>query len=224
MVRSLTLGTPAEWPIFQVSGIRRPPRRAYIRTVRAGAERGVDKIARLAKQPVDLVRLWQECTSVIADYVPYYRAPCWYTLDPASLLFTSHFHDGLPEFPAEWLAGEYYEYGANKLADVARSESGINTLHEAVAGDPSDDPRWHRNMTMGGDQEVVVRLRSKSGQVWGALALYRDPGRPAVRRRREELPDLGVTPPGRGCPAGAAARRGHRSRRRRRTRTADPQP
>jgi hypothetical protein len=33
-------------------------------------------------------------------------------------------------------------------------------------------------MTMGGDQELVVRLRSRSGQVWGALALYRDPGRP----------------------------------------------
>jgi DNA-binding CsgD family transcriptional regulator len=146
--------------------------------VRSGAERGVDKIAKLARQPIDLVRLWQECTAVIADYVPYYQAPCWYTLDPASLLITSHFHDGLPEFPGEWLAGEYYEDGANKLADVARSPSGISTLHDAAAGDPSEDPRWHRNMTMGGDQEVVVRLRSTSGQVWGALALYRDPGRP----------------------------------------------
>ncbi|MCP2326883.1 DNA-binding CsgD family transcriptional regulator [Hamadaea flava] len=145
--------------------------------MRSEAERGVDKIARLARQPVDVVRLWQECTAVIGDYVPYYQAPCWYTLDPASLLITSHYHDGLPEFPSEWLASEYYEDGANRLADVVRSESGISTLHDVTAGHPSDDPRWHRNMILGGDQEIVVRLRAKSGQVWGALALYREPGR-----------------------------------------------
>jgi DNA-binding CsgD family transcriptional regulator len=145
--------------------------------VGATPERGIDKIARLARRPADLVTLWRESTEVIAERVAYHQAPCWYTLDPASLLITSHFHEGLAEFPAQWLADEYYEDDVNQLADVARSDTGVSTLHEAT-GDVSATRRWHRNMTLGGDQELVVRLQSRSGEVWGALALYREPGRP----------------------------------------------
>jgi DNA-binding CsgD family transcriptional regulator len=144
-----------------------------------GWERAVDKVARLASQPGDLVTFWQSSAEVIAGVVPYYWTPCWYTLDPASLLITSHFHDGMPQFPAEWLAEEYYADDVNKLADVARSGTGVGTLHEATGGDPSGSPRWHRNMTLGGDQELIARLRARSGEVWGALGLYREPGQPA---------------------------------------------
>lgn len=140
--------------------------------------RAADKITRLCAEPRDLVSLWQSATEVLADAVPHYWTPCYYTLDPASLLMTSHFHHGLAEFPGEWLVSEYYADDVNQLADVARSPSGISTLYEATNGDPSSSPRWHRNMTMGGDQELVTRLRTRSGEVWGALALYRAPGEP----------------------------------------------
>jgi DNA-binding CsgD family transcriptional regulator len=139
----------------------------------------VARIAGLATQPRDLVTFWQSSTEVIAGVLPYYWTPCWYTLDPASLLITSHFHDGMLEFPAEWLAEEYYADDVNQLADVARSGTGLCTLHEATGGDPSGSPRWHRNMTLGGDQELIARLRARSGEVWGALGLYREPGQPA---------------------------------------------
>ena len=43
------------------------------------------------------------------------------------------------------LAHEYYADDVHKLADVARSERGISTLHEATGGDPSRSPRWHRS-------------------------------------------------------------------------------
>jgi hypothetical protein len=33
-------------------------------------------------------------------------------------------------------------------------------------------------MKLGGDQELIARLRSRSGEVWGALGLYREPGQP----------------------------------------------
>lgn len=137
------------------------------------------RIAGLASQPRDLVTFWQSSTEVIASVLPYYWTPCWYTLDPASLLITSHFHDGMPQFPAEWLAEEYYADDVNQLADVARSGTGVCTLHEATGGDPSGSPRWHRNMTLGGDQELIARLRARSGEVWGALGLYREAGQPA---------------------------------------------
>jgi DNA-binding CsgD family transcriptional regulator len=139
---------------------------------------GVDRIAALAGQPTDLVSLWHSATEVIAKFVPHYMTPCWYTVDPASLLITSHVQEGLTEFPAEWLAGEYYNEDVNQINDVLRSTSGLSTLHEAAGGDPTGTRRWQRNMIMGGDQELLIRLRSKSGPVWGVLGLYREPDRP----------------------------------------------
>jgi DNA-binding CsgD family transcriptional regulator len=140
--------------------------------------RALDRIARLAGQPLDLVTFWQEVTEVLASAVPYYWTPCWYTLDPASLLITSHFHDGLPEFPQSWLTSEYFDEDVNKLADVAGSAAGISTLHEVTGGDPSGTPRWQENIKLGGDQALIAALRTRTGEVWGALGLYREPGRP----------------------------------------------
>jgi DNA-binding CsgD family transcriptional regulator len=150
-------------------------------------ERARDRIAELAGRGDDLVTLWQEATAVLVRTVPHYWTPCWYTLDPASLLVTSHFHEGLDELPPEWLAHEYYEDDVNKLADVARSERGVSTLHDATGGDPASSPRWHFNMRMGGDQELIAALRTPSGDAWGALGLYREPGAPPFDRDELEL-------------------------------------
>ncbi len=140
--------------------------------------RASDKIARLAHQGLDLVSLWRASTEALTGVVPYDFAPCWFTLDPASLLVTSHFDEGVPELPDQWLLHEYYQDDVNKLADVARSRRGISTLHEATGGDPTSSPRWHFNMTLGGDQELIAALRTPAGEVWGALGLYREPGQP----------------------------------------------
>ena len=140
--------------------------------------RARDRIAELAGRGDDLVTFWRETSEVLARAVPFYLTPCFYTLDPASLLVTSHYHSGLPEIPREWLAVEYYEDDVNKLADVARSAGGVATLHEATGGNPESSPRWHQNMTMGGDQELIACLRTRGGEVWGALGLYRETGQP----------------------------------------------
>jgi DNA-binding CsgD family transcriptional regulator len=141
-------------------------------------QRASDRIARLAGHGLDLVSFWRASTEVLAGAVPHDWAPCWFTLDPASLLVTSHFDEGIPELPPQWLLHEYYQDDVNKLVDVARSERGISTLHEATGGDPTSSPRWHFNMTLGGDQELIAALRTPSGEVWGALGLYREPGQP----------------------------------------------
>jgi len=141
-------------------------------------QRARNKIARLAGQGLDLVSFWRESTEALASAVPYYLAPCWYTLDPASLLVTSHFHEGVPELPPQWLMREYYEDDVNKLADVARSERGISALHDATGGDPTGSPRWQANIALGGDQEIIAGLRTQAGHVWGAVGLYRETGQP----------------------------------------------
>jgi DNA-binding CsgD family transcriptional regulator len=147
----------------------------------AAKERAQHRIAELARRGYDLVTFWHECTEVLEGAVPHYDKPCWYTLDPASLLITSHYHDGLPEYPPKMLRHEYYGDDVHQIADVVRSESGISTLHEATGGDPSSSPSWHMNMAMGGDQEMIAALRS-GGAVWGAVGLYRAPGEPMFDR------------------------------------------
>jgi DNA-binding CsgD family transcriptional regulator len=140
-------------------------------------ERAAERIAELSGRGHHLVTFWQECTEVLEAAVPHYDKPCWYTLDPASLLITSHYHDGLPEYPPKMLRHEYYGDDVNQISDVVRSESGISTLHEATGGDPSSSPSWQMNMAMGGDQEMIAALRT-GGAVWGAVGLYRAPGEP----------------------------------------------
>jgi GAF domain-containing protein len=141
-------------------------------------ERALDRIVRLARRHQDLATFWRESSAVINSTIPNYQGPCWFTMDPASLLVTSHFNDYMPHIPSDWWAQQYYQDDVNKLADVARSSSGISTLHEATNGDPSVSARWHSYLELGADQELVASLRTKSGKVWGALSMYREPGRP----------------------------------------------
>ncbi len=138
-----------------------------------------ERIDRLAGQGLDLVAFWRAATEALAPAVPFHLTPCFYTLDPASLLVTSHYHDGLPEIPREWLALEYYGEDFNKLADVARSARGVATLDEATGGDVGRSARYHAAIApFGADQEALVALRTRSGEAWGMLALYRERGQP----------------------------------------------
>jgi len=129
-------------------------------------QRAIEKIASLSAEPQSLVTFWSEASEVLKTAIPYYSYPCWYTLDPASLLITSHYNPYMPTFPAESLALEYYGDDVNKIVDVARSESGVSTLHDATGGDPRSSPRWQANIEMGGDQEMVAALRTRTGESW----------------------------------------------------------
>ncbi len=146
-------------------------------------ERAGERISELARRGLDLVMFWQEATEVLRATVPHFMSPCWFTLDPASLLVTSHYQKEIVELPPEWLAHEYYEDDFHKMADVARSERGVSTIHEATDGDPSRSVGWNQYVKpYGGDQELLVALRTQSGEPWGVLGLYREPGQPQFDR------------------------------------------
>ena len=164
-------------------------------------ERAQERIVALAGEGRDVVSLWRDAGEIIMPVVPHYGGACWYTLDPASLLITSHFNEDMPQLPPEMLAHEYYEDDVNKLVDVVRSPSGISTLHEATGGDPSQSPRWQANIELGGDQELILALRTPTGDVWGGLGLYREKGAPMFDR--DEMTFLRAISPA----LGAGARR-----------------
>jgi DNA-binding CsgD family transcriptional regulator len=146
-------------------------------------ERAGERISELARRGLDLVTFWQESTEVLTETVPHFMSPCWFTLDPVSLLVTSHYQKEIVEIPPEWLAHEYYEDDFHKMADVVRSERGVSTIHEATDGDPSISAGWNQYVKpYGGDQELLIALRTQSREAWGVLGLYREPGQPPFDR------------------------------------------
>lgn len=160
-------------------------------------ERAADRVTHAARARLDLIGFWEEARDAIGAAIPYYLTPCWYTLDPASLLVTSHHDHGMiPALPPEWLAHEYQHDDVHKLAEVARSRDGASTLHEATNGDPAQCRRWSLYVRpYGGEQELLLALRARSGETWGVLALYREPGQQPfaaeeIRFLRTLAPDL----------------------------------
>jgi DNA-binding CsgD family transcriptional regulator len=148
-----------------------------------GRQRAAGRIGRLARSGLDVAAFWRECNEVLSTAVPHYMAPCWFTFDPVSLLITSHFDPVIPEISAEFLAHEYRDDDVLKMASVARSGTGVATIHEATGGDPSRSPGWRAFVQpYGGDQQLMVTLRSKPGEPWGLLALYREAGQPEFDR------------------------------------------
>jgi DNA-binding CsgD family transcriptional regulator len=142
-----------------------------------GRERAARRIRQLAGRGLDVAAFWRECNEVLATAVPHYLAPCWFTLDPVSLLITSHYDPVIPEISAEFLAHEYGQDDVLKMADVTRLGSGVTTIHEATEGDPSRSPGWRAYVQpYGGDQQVMVALRTKPSEAWGLLTLYREAG------------------------------------------------
>jgi DNA-binding CsgD family transcriptional regulator len=142
-------------------------------------ERARARIAELATRGHDLVTLWRAATEVVVPAVPHMMSPCWFTLDPASLLATSHFDEGVPEVPPEWLVHEYLVEDAHSMETVARSATGASTLHDATGGDPSSSVAWALYMQpFGAEQELLVALRTPGGETWGMLGLYREAGAP----------------------------------------------
>ncbi len=145
-----------------------------------GKDRGLERIEDVTARGNDLVTMWRDIAEILAPLVPSFMGPCCFTLDPASLLMTSHFNPALYyELPEEFLRGEYADDDVHDMASVARSPTGVSTIHAAAGGDPSRSPRWQANVQLGGDQELLVALRTRAGEVWGCLGLYREPGQPA---------------------------------------------
>lgn len=139
---------------------------------------GIDRIAELADHGHDLLTFWRATNEVIERNVPHYFKPCYFTMDPASLLATSHFADGIPEIPHEWLAAEYTRDDYNQMIEIARSPGGIGTLHDA-AGEHLDGSEHYRIIReWGAEQEVRCALRTASGQVWGFVGIFRAAGQP----------------------------------------------
>lgn len=140
----------------------------------------VERLGSVAAAGSDLVTLWRDVGPLLAEAVPHFEAGCFFTVDPSSLLTTSHFQEGLPEIPGEWLGREYAESDYNSMRDVLVSPTGVGTLHDATGGRPDLSRKFHEEMQpFGCEQELLVALRTRDGEAWGLIGLYRENGRPS---------------------------------------------
>jgi hypothetical protein len=155
---------------------------------RPGRYGDLEAIAEVARSGRDLVSLWREVTPLLADAIPHFQTPCFFTVDPSSLLTTSHFQEGFGEIPAEWLAREFEAPDFNSMTEVLRSRSGVGTLHDATEGQPERATKYHEEMQpFGCEQELAFSLRSARGESWGAVSLYREQGRPLFTEHEKAL-------------------------------------
>jgi hypothetical protein len=144
---------------------------------RFGMDRGLERIADVSSRGSDVVALWRDVSEIVAPLVPNLMGPCCFTLDPASLLMTSHFNPALTyELPEEMLRGEYLVDDVHDMASVAGRPAAfrrstppraVTRAQSALAG----------QYGAGGDQELLVSLRTRAGATWGTLGLYRAPAR-----------------------------------------------
>lgn len=104
--------------------------------------------------------------------------PCWFTVDPTSLLVTSHFNADIAELDPVVFHNEYVDEDVNKIADLAVSARPVATLAEATGGLPEASLRYRDLLPpFGIEQELIGALRVDA-ECWAAVALYREPGRP----------------------------------------------
>lgn len=132
-------------------------------------------IARLARSDLDLNTLFGEVLYALRRVVPF-DAACWHTLDPATLLETSHLTWNLPVENHRATEIEYLHEDYNQFATLARSPRHSGILSEATGGAPERSRRYReliRPFGLEGEMRVTFVA---GGAAWGAAGLLRDGG------------------------------------------------
>ena len=103
---------------------------------------------------------------------------CWHTIDPATVLITSHLTLNLPSGFPLLAANEYLADDVNKFANLAAAPHPVGVLGQATDGQPQRSQRWQEMLRPNGfDGELRVSFVDGTG-CWGSLILVRDRSRP----------------------------------------------
>jgi DNA-binding CsgD family transcriptional regulator len=120
----------------------------------------------------------EEADRALASLLPF-DSSCWLSLDPATLLPTSHFTREIgSEHLMELAANEFLEDDVNKFADLARQAQPVGILSQATDGDLGRSARYVRvlapNGYRHGDELRAMFLDGNTS--WGCVALHRHHG------------------------------------------------
>jgi DNA-binding CsgD family transcriptional regulator len=109
-----------------------------------------------------------------------FDSACWLSLDPATLLPTSHFTRELgSDHLLELAANEYLDEDVTKFAELARAARPVGVLSQATGGDLERSPRHVKVLAPHGygDGDELRAVFLDGGSAWGCVALHRRRGR-----------------------------------------------
>jgi DNA-binding CsgD family transcriptional regulator len=135
--------------------------------------------ARLLHRDLDLTGFFDAADRLLARYVPF-DASCWLSLDPETLLPTSHYSRtyGVADL-LSLVSNEFLEDDFNKFRDLARTPSGTGVLSMATAGRLERSPRHAEFLVQHGfgDGDELRAVIRDGSVTWGAIAIHRRTGR-----------------------------------------------
>ena len=135
--------------------------------------------AQLVHRDLDLTSFMDQADRLLGRAVPF-EASCWLSLDPDTLLPTSHFSReyGLDQL-LDLVKNEFLDEDFNRFADLARAPRPVGTLISATAGEPHRSPRhagFLGPLGVGDGDELRAGFRDGDA-AWGGLAIHRRAGR-----------------------------------------------
>jgi len=137
------------------------------------------QFVRLLHRGLDLAAFLEAADRTLVSVLPFDDS-CWLTLDPATLLPTSHFtrEHGIEVLMA-LAANEFLEDDLNKFADLARAKPPVGTLYAATQGDLHRSPRFTKVLAPYGheDGDELRAVFMDGDSAWGCVALHRHQGR-----------------------------------------------
>jgi DNA-binding CsgD family transcriptional regulator len=137
-----------------------------------------DRLSRLLRTRPDLPAYFQAVDTLLRRLVGY-EASCWLSVDPVSLLPTSHYTTELgTDHLLELARNEFLDDDVNKFAELARATRPVASLSAATKGDPSRSARFSRVLVPHGHEngdELRAVFRT-GGSTWGCVALHRRNG------------------------------------------------
>ena len=143
----------------------------------ASVDRVERELVRLGGHGLDTAS-WCRAADELLDGVVGFDGSCWHTIDPATVLITSHLTLNLPSGFPLLAANEYLAEDVNKFADLAAAPDKVGVLSQATDGQPQRSLRWQEMLRPNGfDAELRVAFVDDAG-CWGSLILVRDRGRP----------------------------------------------
>jgi DNA-binding CsgD family transcriptional regulator len=136
----------------------------------------VDAIADSCRRGLEPVALRAAVLPRLRRVVPV-DALWWALVDPATLLFTQAYREGIPADTGPYfIENEFLDHDVNKWTDLARDAGGVRTLLEATDGEPSRSARYQDIFgPLGLEDELRVVLRAR-GATWGFMCLHRERG------------------------------------------------
>lgn len=133
-----------------------------------------DEVLRLSTRGLDVASFFDEAGAILRRALAF-DGFCSMTVDPATMLLTSHIaHDSVrPEDVPRLGQNEFLEEDVNKFVVLARAPRPAGLLSDATSHRPERSPRYREILQPNGFRDELRVALLDEATCWGWVALYR---------------------------------------------------